>query len=134
MLLAPARAVEIWRQVTVSKATGIDALRDYYLVPIQGDRDYDGYVVIVEAGRIFNFMLFRASYADATLRRGMLVYKSYADGLLCTSGCCKALSENRRDLGALRDENRRLSLSLRDERKARKAAELKAARLRAMLK
>jgi hypothetical protein len=123
--LAPSRAVEIWRLVTKSQATQTESIRDYYLVPIQDDPDNDGYVVIAESGRIFNFLLFRASYADKSLRReGVLLYKAYADGVTCTSGCCTSLAKTRHEIGVLRDENRRLKLQLRDERKARKAAEL----------
>jgi hypothetical protein len=133
--LAPAHAVEIWRQVTLSKTNQTQAVRDYYLVPIQEDPDYDGYVVIAEGGRIFNLMLFRASYADKTLRRnGVLIHKTYNDGLLCTSGCCTALAKERHELGILRDENRRLKLDLRDERKAHKAAALEIGRLQATLR
>jgi len=126
---APSRAVEVWRQLTRSQATGEVTPRDYYLVPIRGHREHDGYAIIAERGRIFNFLFFRASYADTTLRTGTLLYKSYADGVLCSSGCCKALAAERRELGRLRDANRRLVLELRDQRKARKAAELKLSRL-----
>jgi hypothetical protein len=126
---APSRAVEVWRQLTRSQATGAVAPRDYYLVPIRGDREHDGYAVIAERGRIFNFLFFRASYADTTLRSGVLLHKAYADGVLCSSGCSKALADERRELGRLRDENRRLVLELRDERKARKAYELELSRL-----
>ena len=118
--LAPTRAVEVWRRIARSKVMAAEVAREYCLVPIQGDSSYDGYAVIVENGRIFNLLLFRSSYADATLRDGVLLYKSYPDGLLCTSGCCKALATERRELGILRDENRRLKLQLRDERKAAK--------------
>jgi hypothetical protein len=31
--LAPSRAIEVWRQVAISKRTGCEAARDYYLVP-----------------------------------------------------------------------------------------------------
>jgi hypothetical protein len=133
--LAPSRAVEVWRQVTISKATQSEAVRDYYLVPIQEDPDYDGFVVIAENSRIFNLMLFRASYADKTLRRnGVLVHKTYSDGLLCTNGCCVSLAKERHELGLLRDENRRLKLQLRGDRKVQKAAALEIARLRTALK
>ena len=38
------------------------------------DPEFDGYVIIVENGRIFNLMLFRGSYADTTLRRKQFWY------------------------------------------------------------
>jgi hypothetical protein len=133
--LAASRAVEIWRHITVSKTTQTEAVRDYYLVPISNDPAYDGYVIIVENGRIFNLMLFRGSYADTTLRRNaLLVHKAYPDGLLCTSGCCASLAKEHRELGVLRGENRRLQLELRDERKARKAAEREIERMAAALR
>jgi hypothetical protein len=133
--IAASRAVEIWRHVTVSKTTQDKAVRDYYLVPISDDPQYDGYVIIVENGRIFNLMLFRGSYADTTLRRNAaFVYKSYPDGLLCTSGCCASLAKQHRELGILRGENRRLELQLRDERKARKALEREIERFEPQLK
>jgi hypothetical protein len=135
VLLAPTAAVEIWRHVVISKTTQTAAVRDYYLVPIADDPEFDGYVIIVENGRIFNLMLFRGSYADTTLRRkAELIYKSYPDGRLCTSGCCASLAKEHRELGVLRGENRRLQLQLREERKARKAAEREMERMRATQK
>ena len=132
---SPVNAVEVWQREVHSDHLGALEARTYFLMPVNDDRDYDGYVVITGADNVvFTAFPFEARYANGSLRIGKLLFKSYADSVLCSESCCEELVAARREAGILRDKNRLLEQRLRSEQKATRAANLKVERLEKRLR
>ena len=133
---APTLAVEIWQKSEVSKATGIVELRNYYLVPLIGSKEHDGFVVITgEHDNVaFNVFPFKENYADTKLRAGACLHRSYPPEVLCSSGCCQRFLEDRRLAGELREQNRMLRLELKQLRRNAKGDAVEIERLKRSLK
>jgi hypothetical protein len=111
-------AVEIW-QNAVNNET-----RNYYMVPVI-TKKMDGFVVIASDhdNTIFNVFPFVESYADAKLRDGRCIYKAYPADLICSTECCERIALDRRELRALRKQNRELQEKVKKLRFDTKAKE-----------
>jgi hypothetical protein len=115
------RAVEIWRQDAVSRQTAKTEQHDYYLAPLTGHREYDGYVAIAHEDVIFNLIPARASYIE-NLRKGDLIWQTPRLPA-CVDTCCATILADRQELGKLRAENRELQRKLKAEKERRSKLE-----------